>query len=75
MGKLLILILAIFVAYAAWGTLKRASKAPRGRNPARANGEKMVDCSQCGIHLPISEAVESHGRYFCSEDHQRLFNP
>jgi uncharacterized protein len=33
----------------------------------------MVGCSQCGVHLPISEALEADGRYFCSEDHRRVF--
>jgi uncharacterized protein len=33
----------------------------------------MVDCSQCGVHLPVSEALEAKGRYFCSDEHRRLF--
>jgi uncharacterized protein len=34
----------------------------------------MVDCSQCGVHLPVSEAIEAKGRYFCSDEHRRLFS-
>jgi uncharacterized protein len=34
----------------------------------------MVDCGQCGVHLPLSEAIQSQGRYFCSEEHRRLFS-
>ena len=33
----------------------------------------MVACSQCGVHLPGTEAVEAKGRYFCTDEHRRLF--
>ncbi len=34
--------------------------------------EKMVSCSHCGIHVPLSEAVQSNsGSVFCSIEHQR----
>ncbi len=34
--------------------------------------EKMVSCSHCGIHVPLSEAVQSNGgSFFCSIEHQR----
>jgi len=70
MGKLLIIVLVGFVAYLLWRGFRRGGAAPPG---ARADGERMVDCSQCGVHLPVSEAVEAQGRYFCSDEHRRLF--
>ena len=34
--------------------------------------EKMVSCSHCGIHVPLSEAVQSNsGSFFCGVEHQR----
>jgi uncharacterized protein len=34
--------------------------------------EKMVSCIHCGIHVPLSEAVQSNGgSFFCSIEHQR----
>ena len=34
--------------------------------------EKMVSCSHCGIHVPLSEAVHvNSGSFFCSTEHQR----
>lgn len=34
--------------------------------------EKMVSCSHCGIHVPLSEAVYvNSGSFFCSIEHQR----
>jgi uncharacterized protein len=36
--------------------------------------EKMVSCSHCGIHVPLSEAVQSNGgSVFCSIEHQRQY--
>lgn len=75
MGKLLILLLAVLGAYFLWRMVTRADEPTRKPRSARAEGERMVDCTQCGVHLPISEAVESQGRYFCSEEHRRLFGP
>ncbi len=72
MGKLLILVLVALAAYFLWRGLRRAERTPR--EARRGDGERMVDCSQCGVHLPVSEAVEAKGRYFCSDEHRRLFS-
>jgi uncharacterized protein len=35
----------------------------------------MVSCMHCGVHLPVSEALQDGaGRHFCSEAH-RLAGP
>ena len=71
MGKLLILVLVALAAYLLWRGFRR------GTHPVReppGEGERMVDCSQCGVHLPVSEAVEAQGRYFCSDEHRQLFS-
>lgn len=70
MGKLLLLILVGIVALLLWKGLARKARPGEG---TRAGGERMVGCSQCGVHLPVSEALEAEGRYFCSEDHRRVF--
>jgi len=33
--------------------------------------EQMVRCQVCDLHVPQTEAIEDHGRYYCSEDHRR----
>jgi uncharacterized protein len=71
MSKVLILILVAFAAYLLWRGLRRTRDS--GARPPAAEGERMVDCSQCGVHLPLSEAIEAQGRYFCSDAHRRLF--
>lgn len=73
MNKLVVLILIAVAAWLVWRALRRAEAARRRPRGPRNDGERMVDCSQCGLHLPVSEALESQGRYFCSEEHRRLF--
>jgi len=72
MGKLLVLFIVVLVLFLLWKGMKRAARSDGGGTPS--DGERMVDCSECGLHLPISEAVQSQGRYFCSEEHRRLFS-
>jgi uncharacterized protein len=72
MGKYLLLALLAVVVYFFWRGFHRASRPPRDRGGG-AGGERMVDCSQCGVHLPLSDAVGEDGRYFCSEEHRRLY--
>ena len=72
MGKLLILILAVLAVYFLWRGFRRPVGRAKGTGTS-SEGERMVDCSECGVHLPISEAIQSQGRYFCCEEHRRLF--
>lgn len=73
MGKLLVLILVVLVAYAFVKALAGKSRASGGTPRTRA-GERMVPCSQCGVNLPESEALASGGRYFCCDEHRRQFD-
>ncbi len=73
MSKLLIVLAAALVLYFLWRGLRRDANRRPGPGPgAGADGERMVGCGHCGVHLPVSEAIESQGRYFCSEEHRRL---
>jgi uncharacterized protein len=72
MGKLLVLVLVGVVFYLVWRGMARRARTGRDRDPG-AEAERMVGCRQCGVHLPVSEAVEADGNYFCSEEHRRLF--
>jgi uncharacterized protein len=80
----LLLLLAIGLLVVAW--LMRGSKSlqsPKSssesarRDDARAmpsrEGEPMVPCAQCGIHIPVSESVvDAEGTAYCSDEHRRL---
>lgn len=72
MGKYLLLLVFGIVAYLLWKGLRRNGSASC-RDRSSRDAERMVDCSQCGVHLPVSEAVSGDGRYFCCDEHRRLF--
>ena len=74
MGKLLVLIMLIVVA--AWLVRRalRRMNAP-GADPkakASATPDELVRCVHCGLLLPRTEARESAGAMYCSEEHARL---
>jgi hypothetical protein len=52
-------------------TLQRAS---RDQADQRTSQQASVQCAQCGIHIPASEAIHvqsvQSGLAFCSEDHR-----
>lgn len=68
-------LLWALVIYLGWRWLAAKKKTVTGQTAAEApsteNGvEKMVQCAQCGIHLPISEAIAGSDRQlFCSQEH------
>ena len=68
MSKFLLLVVAFVVIYFVVTGLARKRR-ERARPPT---GEQMVPCAHCRINLPRSEAIEGAGRFFCSEEHQRL---
>jgi uncharacterized protein len=75
MAKLFVVLLVVVVGL--WALLSRARAGRRGegtppratRQPARAEGEEMVRCAHCGVHLPGSDAVRAGGRPYCSTEH------
>jgi uncharacterized protein len=80
--KLLFWLLLGFLVYLA---LRKKGSAQGGRShpsagaaetrPRAGSPEAMLQCRQCGVHFPASEAVhDPFGAVFCSEDHLRLFN-
>lgn len=71
MSKLILLLILGLLAYLVFKGITRASRSNRKDAPPRSP-ERMVVCAQCGVHLPESEALESEGRNFCSEEHRRL---
>ena len=70
MGKLILLVLAVVIV---WAALKSQRKPlMRGQAPPAAAPEDMVRCTHCGVHLPRSESHVRDGIFFCSEEHLRL---
>ncbi|MBA4381515.1 MAG: hypothetical protein C0406_03020 [Sideroxydans sp.] len=70
MSRLLFLFAVIAVVY--WLLKSYRKQSPKQDVPAAAS-EDMVRCTQCGVHLPKSEAMLADGKFFCSEAHRREY--
>jgi uncharacterized protein len=67
-SKLLLLVIAAAVIY----FLVTGYARKRGRPSSAPQSESMVACAHCGLNVPRGEALESAGRFFCSEEHRRV---
>ena len=72
MGRILLLIVALFVlVWLVRGLLitrKRAAP-PQASGPVAGD---LVHCAHCGVLLPRAESRNAGGREYCSEEHGRL---
>ena len=70
--KFLLWALVIYVAWRWYETKQRkASNAEPSVTATDDAAERMVACTQCGMHLPLSEAVHGMGaQYFCCDAHR-----
>ncbi len=75
MFRLLLLIAAIVVLVLLVKRILAASKDTRDQSPRIKQGEDMVRCAHCGLHVPANEAIRSGDRTYCSEEHRRLDQP
>ncbi|HQY71698.1 MAG TPA: PP0621 family protein [Pseudomonadales bacterium] len=67
------LILLFAMAFIAW-RLYRLVVAPRVRaseQPPKLDGEDMVECALCSVHVPRAQAVSEASRWYCCEEHRR----
>lgn len=71
MTKIILLVLGLLFAY--WVLKRYRRKVDRDASAQRTVSEEdMVRCAQCGVHLPRGESVTTHGKFYCSAEHQRL---
>jgi uncharacterized protein len=72
--KIILLVLGLLlVYYVLKGYRRRVERPDRPSRPGE--GEDMVQCAQCGVHLPRSESFATQGRFYCSPEHQRAHQP
>lgn len=74
----LVLALFFFVLGFKRGRPERSSPPPTARTDAPVAAaepapERMVDCVECGTHLPVSEALPGRGGHFCCAEHRSRF--
>jgi uncharacterized protein len=46
--------------------------APNTASVPQQEAEQVLPCANCGLLVPASEGIQSHGLFFCSTEHQRL---
>jgi uncharacterized protein len=74
-GKVLVLLIVAAVLYFLLKGLGKPKRPRPDREAPKVAAERIVSCSQCGLHIPESEATGEAGRFFCSEEHRRAFHP
>jgi len=65
MGRLLFVFAIVAVVYLLFRSYRKNLS---GQD--KAITEDMVQCTQCGVHLPRGESVRAEGRDFCSVEHR-----
>jgi hypothetical protein len=64
MARILILIILVWLLYQ---IIKRiAASASARSNPEQKAEQKMVQCTQCGCHVPQSESQIKNDKIICS---------
>lgn len=72
--KFILLLLAVFVLL--WmlrGSLRRGRPPRPPQPPPQAQAQDMLQCAQCGLHLPRDESLPGKGGVFCGEAHRSAF--
>ena len=75
MGRILFFTLIAVLFFWIIRSYRRALKKQQEetcREAQSLEGEDMVCCDYCGVHLPRSESLTSEGKFFCSDEHRRL---
>jgi len=75
--KVLIVLLVVLAVLWAMRSTRRAAEReqPPPQKPPAVAHEAMVECAQCHMHLPQSEAVQgarNADEWFCGEPHRVL---
>jgi uncharacterized protein len=70
LAKIILLVVGLLLVYWILKSYRRGVD-QRGAPPRAKADENMVRCEHCGIHLPRSESVTTHGTFYCTSEHQR----
>ncbi|MEO8123509.1 MAG: PP0621 family protein [Burkholderiales bacterium] len=72
MKYIIVLLVILVVVWLARSGSRRVTRTDRSKTPLPPH-EDMVACSQCGLHMPRSEALPGRGGHFCSDVHRAEF--
>jgi len=71
MGQLLRIIIVVFVVWLVITLIKRALAPPQAPKPKTPGVAQMVQCAHCGVHLPMTNAIQDGNQYYCCPDHKK----
>ncbi|MBT9455211.1 MAG: hypothetical protein IV097_01175 [Burkholderiaceae bacterium] len=71
--KYLILLLVIGVVALLLGFKRRTPTPVSRREDEPKKALSMVSCAECGLHLPVAEALPGRGGHFCSAEHRNAY--
>jgi len=71
MAKIILLVLGLLLVYWLLKGYRRRVDRSGPKAPPAVEGENMVQCARCGVHLPRSESITTQGSFYCSAEHQR----
>jgi uncharacterized protein len=71
LAKIILLVLGLILVV--WLVRSYRRRVDRGNTQGTTptQGESMVRCAHCGVHLPRSESLTTQGSFYCSAEHQR----
>lgn len=74
--KYVLIFLIIMVVLFQWRNRRTEKVTQVQRKSAPANGPvAMVECAQCGLHLPASDAIAGKRGVYCSAAHKLAREP
>lgn len=71
--KFITLIVLIVITVALVKRNKRQSVENDTPQPPSVVDESMKRCAQCGVHLPVAEALTYQTLHFCCNDHKKAY--
>lgn len=72
MSKLLLFVLVLVGVYLVRRAMSKSTTQSQGQTPPRGpQVERMVECAQCGVHIPEGEALQEGGQSYCCEAHRQ----
>jgi len=71
--RTLLLIFAIWaivmILRRQWSSNNRNRSSATQSSKKKSDSQKTVKCKQCGLHIPLNEALRLEKNFFCSEFH------
>lgn len=71
MAKIILLALGLLLVYWLLRGYRRRVDRDGPQAPPAVEEENMVQCAQCGVHLPRVESIATRSSFYCSAEHQR----